>query len=81
MKDRKIFWIGGALTAFLGVALVRLVAPEMTGGWSSIVLMIGFTLVIVGITTITFATKRDQSNSFVTAERGYIAPKLRKPFG
>ncbi len=66
MKDKKLFWFGGTLIAFLGVALVRLVAPELNGGWASIVLMLGFTLVIAGVTTITFATKRDRSDSFIS---------------
>jgi|TARA_B100000959_G_scaffold251317_1_gene280518 uncharacterized membrane protein HdeD (DUF308 family) len=70
MKDKKNFWIGGTLTAFLGVALVRLVAPELESGWASLVFMLGFTLVIAGITTLTFATKRDKSNSFVDVDGG-----------
>jgi hypothetical protein len=68
MRDKKAYWIGGTTIAFLGVALVRLVAPELSGGWASIVLMIGFTLVIAGITTITFGTKRTQPDSFIRTD-------------
>ena len=69
MKDKKGYWIGGSVIAFSGVALVRLVAPELSGGWASLVLMIGITLVIAGITTITFGTKRKQSESFIQSDK------------
>jgi|TARA_B100000315_G_scaffold210618_1_gene206995 hypothetical protein len=69
MRDNKGYWIGGTIVAFLGVALVRLVAPELSGGWASLVLMFGFTLVIAGITTITFGTQRNQSESFIRIDK------------
>lgn len=69
MRAKKVYWIGGTMIAFLGVALARLVAPELSGGWASVVLMIGITLVIAGITTLTFATKRKQSESFIRRDK------------
>tara|TARA_B100001971_G_scaffold34710_1_gene29655 strand:+ start:168 stop:398 length:231 start_codon:yes stop_codon:yes gene_type:complete len=69
MKDNIGYWIGGTIIAFLGVTLVRLVAPELEGGWASLVLMLGFTLVIAGVTTITFGTQRKQSEAFIQVDK------------
>jgi len=69
MLDNKGYWIGGTLIAFFGVALVRLVAPELEGGWASLVLLLGFTLVIAGVTTITFGTQRKPSESFIQVDK------------
>jgi len=69
MKDNIGYWIGGTIIAFLGVTLVRLVAPELEGGWASLVLMLGFTLVITGVTTITFGTQRKQSEAFIQVDK------------
>ena len=41
MKEKKGHWIGGTLTAFPGVTLVRLVWPELPGAKAEIVLTLG----------------------------------------
>lgn len=69
MKDKKAYWIGGSMAAFLGVALVRLVAPELAGGAGSIAIAAGFALVTVGITIIACATKRKESEAFIAIEK------------
>lgn len=65
MRDKKVYWIGGTVTGFGGIALVRLIAPELAGGLASIALMAGFTLVIAGITIIAFGTRRRASEALV----------------
>ena len=61
MRGNVAYWIGGTLTAFLGVGLVRLLAPELAGGTSSLTSVVGYILVIAGITIIARATRRDES--------------------
>lgn len=65
IRERKAFWIGGTLTGLLGVTLARLVAPELDGHLATAALAAGFTLVIAGIATIAFATRRKSSEAFV----------------
>lgn len=69
MKEKKAYWIGGTVTAFLGVALLRLLSPELAGVPGSIAAAAGYTLVIGGITIITCATRRKKSEAFITLEK------------
>lgn len=69
MREKRAYWIGGTVTAFLGVALVRLVSPELAGISASVALVAGFALVAVGITIIGFATRRKRSEAFITVEK------------
>ena len=69
MRDKKAYWIAGTVTGFGGVALVRLVAPELAGGYASIALMAGFTLVIAGITIIAFGTRRRASEALIAVAK------------
>jgi hypothetical protein len=69
MKDKRAYWIGGTVTALLGVALVRLVAPELTGIAGSLTMALGYALVVAGITIISCATRRKKSEAFITVEK------------
>ena len=69
MKEKKALWIGGTITAFVGVALLRLLSPELAGvaGWAAAA--VGYGLVIVGITTLACATRRKPSEAFIAIEK------------
>ena len=69
MRWKKAYWIGGTLTALLGVGLVRLLAPALAGVASSLVVVAGYLLVIVGITIVALATRRKDSEAFLTIEK------------
>jgi sulfite exporter TauE/SafE len=68
MKAKKAYWIGGTLTAFLGVGLVRLLAPALVGVAGSLATAVGYVLVIAGITIIARATRRNGSEPIETIE-------------
>jgi hypothetical protein len=67
--EKKAYWIGGTLTGLLGVALVRLVAPELDGMAAAICAPAGYFLVIAGITVLGLATRKDRSDAFLSAGR------------
>lgn len=67
--EKKFYWIGGSLVAFGGVALVRLLAPELIGLGRKIAMAAGYLLVIAGITIIAFATRRKDSEAFIVKEK------------
>lgn len=69
MTERKAYWIGGTITALLGVGLVRLLAPELVGAANSFALVAGYLLVIAGIIVIARATRRTGSEAFLTIEK------------
>jgi uncharacterized membrane protein HdeD (DUF308 family) len=69
MRENKTFWIGGTLTGLLGVALVRLLAPALAGAANSLATVIGYLLVIAGITVIASATRRNGSAALLTIEK------------
>ena len=75
IRDRKAYWIGGTLAAFAGVALVRLLAPELAGDLRTVVLAAGYILVVAGITIIAFGTRRKGGEAFIVVEK---SPKGRK---
>jgi protein-S-isoprenylcysteine O-methyltransferase Ste14 len=68
MKEKKAYWIGGTMTAFLGVALLRLLSPELGGvaGW--VAGAAGYLLVVVGLATLVCATRRKKAEAFITIE-------------
>ena len=66
MKEKQAYWIGGTVIALLGVALVRLLAPELSGSFGTVVMALGFVKVVAGITVISFATRRKRSEAFIT---------------
>ena len=69
MRGNMAYWIGGTLAAFLGVGLVRLLAPALAGFASSLAIAAGYLLVIVGITVIARATRRTGSEAFGSMEK------------
>ncbi len=69
MKEKRAYWIGGTATAFLGVALVRLLSPELSGFAGSLTMASGYVLVVAGITLISCATRRKRSQAFITVEK------------
>jgi uncharacterized membrane protein HdeD (DUF308 family) len=69
MREKTVYWIGGTVTGLLGVGLVRLLAPVLAGTANSLSTVIGYLLVIVGITVIARATRRKGSEVFLTIER------------
>jgi len=69
LGERRAYWIGGTVTAFLGAALVRLVAPELTVSLSLATLAAGHFMVISGLTIIVLGTRRKPEEAFITAER------------
>ena len=69
MRGKKAYWIGGTLTALLGVGFVRLLAPALADVASSLVIVAGYLLVIVGITILALATRRKDSEAFLTIEK------------
>ena len=69
MMERKAQWIGGTLTALVGVVLVRLLAPALAGFAGSLAVAVGYLLVIVGLTIVARAAKPRGSEDFVTIEQ------------
>jgi uncharacterized membrane protein YfcA len=69
MRGKIAYWIGGTLTALLGIGLVRLLAPALAGVASSLAIVAGYLLVIVGITILALATRRKDSEVFITIEK------------
>ena len=69
MMERKTQWIGGTLTALLGVVLVRLLAPALAGFAGTLAVAVGYLLVIVGITIVARAARPRGSEAFVTIEQ------------
>lgn len=61
MLKGKLFWIIGTSVALLGVGLVRLVAPKYSPDTASVVItLIGYTLVIAGLFSLTLTTREDK---------------------
>ena len=69
MKDKKAYWIGGAVTGFVGVGLVRILAPQLADIPAVAAAALGYALVIAGITVIACATRRKHAEAFITAEQ------------
>jgi len=57
LKERKVYWIAGTAVAIIGVAGVRLIAPQLTGIISKVVLISGYVLSLAGIIIIAYAAK------------------------
>ncbi len=69
INKKRVYWIGGGAMAFLGVALVRLLSPEISGFAGMITMGSGYILVVVGITLISCATRRQPSEAFITVDK------------
>ena len=75
MSKKFAYWFGGAATAFLGVGVVKLVAPELSGTAVTLASASGYVMVVAGITLISFATRRKRSEAFITIEKGVKVQK------
>ncbi len=64
MFERKAYWLGGTATALLGVALARVLAPELAGTAGHVALGSGYLLVAAGIATLAAATRRRDAEAF-----------------
>ncbi len=69
MMERKAWWIGGTATAFLGLALLRLLAPELAGAPAMIAAATGYLLVAAGITILALATRRKPEEAFIAVDK------------
>jgi hypothetical protein len=54
MKDKKYFRIFGAFLAFMGVALVRLLTPQLSGVFYKVALVCGYLLSLAGIIVLAY---------------------------
>jgi hypothetical protein len=57
IRERKNYWVRGSIVAFIGVAAVRLIAPELAGLINKVVLVSGYLLSLTGIIIIARAAK------------------------
>ncbi len=69
MKQKQAYWFGGTVIAFLGVALVKLLSPELSGFAGSLAMASGYVMVVAGITLISCATRRKGAEAFITIEK------------
>jgi len=69
MKDRKAYWIGGTLTGLLGVGLARIVAPQLADTTGTVIAVLGYALVIAGITILARATRHRPAETVIAVER------------
>jgi hypothetical protein len=53
----KVYWIPGTTVALAGVAVVRLLAPELFGVMNKVVIISGYILSLMGIIIIARGTK------------------------
>lgn len=65
--EKKIYWIGGCIAAFSGVALVKLIAPALSGLWQQVLQLAGYMLVLAGLLIIGSATRRTKEEAFIDA--------------
>ncbi|MBN1473461.1 MAG: hypothetical protein JW914_02495 [Syntrophaceae bacterium] len=57
MKEKKIFWINGTIVALTGVALARLLAPQLSGVFNKLTLVCGYLLALTGIIVLAYACR------------------------
>lgn len=67
IREKKFHWIGGSAAAFSGVALVKLLAPALTGTWQQALQVAGYLLVLAGFLIIGNATRRPKEEAFIDA--------------
>ncbi len=65
--EKKTYWIGGCIAAFSGVALVKLLAPALSGLWQQAFQLAGYMLVLAGLLIIGAATRRSKEEAFIDA--------------
>lgn len=58
IRAKKGYWLTGTVVALIGVAAVRLIAPELNGTTGKAVTVAGYIFSMAGIAVITFGVKR-----------------------
>ena len=56
--ERKGYWIGGTAVALIGVAAVRLIAPETSGVINKAVTVLGYVLSWAGIFLVAWGARK-----------------------
>lgn len=67
--ERKRYWIAGSIVGLAGVALVRIISPELSGAMGKAVMVAGNILAITGIGILACATRRKKSEAFINENR------------
>jgi hypothetical protein len=58
IRATKGYWLTGTVVALIGVAAVRLIAPELSGPTGKAVTVAGYIFSMAGIAVIAFGVKR-----------------------
>jgi len=69
MRANLPYWVGGTLTAFLGVGFVKLLAPAFAGVANSLAVVAGYLFVIAGITIVARAAGRNGAKAALAIEK------------
>jgi hypothetical protein len=67
-RAQKGYWLTGTIVALIGVAAVRLIAPELSGTTAKAVTVAGYIFSMAGIGVIAFGVKRRAEADQVDAE-------------
>jgi hypothetical protein len=59
IREKKAYWISGTAIALVGVASVRLIAPQLAGLMNKVVLIAGYLFSLAGIIIIAYGTKKN----------------------
>jgi len=62
IKKNKLYWILGTAVALVGVAAVRLVAPELNGMDQKVLVCLGYAVSLSGIVVVAFAANGGRRN-------------------
>ncbi len=68
IRAKKGYWLTGTVVALIGVAAVRLIAPELSGTAGKAVAVAGYLFSPAGIAVIAFGVKRRAEADHVDAE-------------
>ena len=68
IRAKKGYWLTGTVVALIGVAAVRLIAPELSGTTGKAVTVAGYIFSMAGIAVIAFGVKRRAEADQVDAE-------------
>jgi len=68
IRAKKGYWLTGTVVALIGLAAVRLIAPELSGTTGKSVTVAGYIFSMAGIAVIAFGVKRRVEADHVDAE-------------
>lgn len=60
IKHRWLYWVIGTLTAFAGVYVVKILAPQIAEDNKIVTMLAGYTMCIFGLFIITLGTRRKE---------------------